>query len=283
MRWLKTYLQGMAVGTADLVPGVSGGTVAFLLGIYPRLLRALSRLGPQMLMDFFRQDKKAWWQSYDCGFLAVLVAGALTAVFSLARLFAWLLEQHATNFYAFFTGLLLASCWLLLRSAARARLTWWFNLIVAALALLWFNFLNPLQFAPSFGLFFISGFVAIGVMLLPGISGSLLLLIIGSYEHLVRAVAGLIWPQLLPFAGGILLGLLLFPRIYHWGLTRYQSQIMALFCGLLLGSLTKVWPWQGEQGLYLPETVAAYGLEIWLLLAGLLLVIVPARVWAHDN
>ena len=276
--YLKNYLKGCAVGAADLVPGVSGGTIALLLGIYPRFIKALSQLGPNTLVDFIKSKKSAWWQQYDLSFLLCVFAGILTALFALAQLFDYLLSFHESKFYAFFTGLLLASCWQLLRSYAQSRVLWWFNLLVFALFMLWFNTLPSLRPEPGIALFFISGMLSVAVMLLPGISGSLMLVIIGSYDLLVRAVAELNFILLTPYAIGAGLGFLIFSRLYNWGFERYQRQAMAIFCGLILGAMPKVWPWRGVDGLYLPERVGSYGAEAWLILGGILLVVLPLRV-----
>ena len=275
--YLKNYLKGCAVGAADLVPGVSGGTIALLLGIYPRFIKAVSQLGPNSLFDFFKLKKSAWWQQYDLSFLLCLFAGIITALFALAQLFDYLLSFHQSKFYAFFTGLLLASCWQLLRSYAQARVLWWFNLLVFALFMLWINTLPALRPEPGMVLFFTSGMLSVAVMLLPGISGSLMLVIIGSYDLLVRAVAELDLILLTPYAIGAGLGFLIFSRLYNWGFERYQHQAMAIFCGLILGAMPRVWPWRDVDGLYLPERVSSYGAEAWLILGGILLVVLPLR------
>ena len=275
--YLKNYLRGCAIGAADLVPGVSGGTIALLLGIYPRFIKALSQLGPNTLFDFFKLKKSVWWQQYDCSFLLCLFAGIVTALFALARLFDYLLSFHESKFYAFFTGLLLASCWQLLRSYAQARVLWWFNLSVFALFMLWINALPSLRPEPGIVLFFVSGVLSVAVMLLPGISGSLMLVIIGSYDLLVRAVAELDLILMAPYAIGAGTGFLIFSRLYNWGFERYQRQAMAVFCGLILGAMPKVWPWRTIDGLYLPERVGSYGAEAWLILGGILLVVLPLR------
>ena len=249
-----------------------------LLGIYPRFIKALSLLGPQTLVDFFKLKKSDWWQQYDLGFLALIFAGIITAVFSLAQLFDYLLSFHASKFYAFFTGLLLASCWQLLRSYAQARVLWWFNLLVFALFMLWLNTLPALRPEPGVLLFFVSGLLSVAVMLLPGISGSLMLVIIGSYELLVQAAASFDLMLLIPYGIGAALGFLLCSRLYNWGFERYQRQAMAIFSGLILGAMPKVWPWRdATDALYLPETVGAYGAEAWLILGGILLVVLPLR------
>ena len=275
--YLKNYLKGCAIGAADLVPGVSGGTIALLLGIYPRLIKALSQLGPNTLFDFVKLKKAAWWQQYDLSFLSCVFAGIITALFALAQLFDYLLSFHESKFYAFFTGLLLASCWQLLRSYAQASVLWWFNLLVFALFMLWVNTLPSLQPEPGIVLFLVSGMLSVAVMLLPGISGSLMLVIIGSYDLLVRAVADLDLILLAPYAIGAGLGFLIFSRLYNWGFARYQRQAMAIFCGLILGAMPKVWPWRDIDGLYLPERVSSYGAEAWLILGGILLVVLPLR------
>ena len=279
LRALVTYLRGCLIGAADLVPGVSGGTIALLLGIYPRFIKALSQLGIKTLLDFFTMKKPAWWQHYDLSFLCLLFAGIVSAVFSLARLFDYLLTNQASRFYAFFLGLLLASCWQLMRDYAQARLLWWLGLIISAIFMLWFNSLPAGQAPAGVWLFFISGVFSIAVMLLPGISGSLMLLILGSYELLVRAVANIDIGTLLPYFIGVVSGFILFSRLYNRLFALYHQQAMAVFCGLIIGALLRIWPWQDEQGaLYFPEQSSSYSVEAWLLLAGVLAVILPTRL-----
>lgn len=252
---MKNYLQwvikGLAMGTADIVPGVSGGTLAFILGIYERLLKALTSFNVAAIRLLFRGQIKALWQHIDGAFLLCLFGGILFAIFSLANLIVYLLEFHPVPLWAFFNGLIIASLPLLVRNIQWNVLRGILFVLGAVFAML-ITTLTPMQTNPSAWLFFIAGFIAICAMILPGISGSFLLLIMGMYAPMTTAVSGLQFDVLILFALGCVTGLMIFARVLTFALKRAHDAMLALLSGIVLGALFRIWPWQIENQLVSP-------------------------------
>jgi putative membrane protein len=234
----------MAMGAADIVPGVSGGTVAFITGIYPRLLHSLRSFDLIALRLVFRGELKAAWAHVNGGFLAWLAAGILTSILTLARLLGWVLENHPEPLWALFFGLILASAVLLLRQVPR-----WIAPRVAALAI-GVVIAVAIALAPRGGFIegnpgvFLAGFIAICAMILPGVSGSFILLILGMYTRVLDAVREFDLLTLGIFALGAGCGLLCFSRLLDWLLQRFRETTIAVLTGFLFGSLAVVWPWK---------------------------------------
>lgn len=241
---LGVFVRGMLMGAADVVPGVSGGTMAFITGIYDRLLAAIRAVDIAALKLLLARDVAGLWRHTDGGFLLALAAGILTSVLSLARLIGWLLENHAVPLWAFFFGLILASALILVRQVSR-----WTALRVlflgAGLGFALLIGLSPVQsFEGGLGAVFLAGFVAICAMILPGISGSFILVLLGMYGAVLNAVRDFDLLFLAVLASGAASGLLVFSRLLHWLLQRYHELTLALLTGLLFGSLVVVWPWK---------------------------------------
>jgi len=238
------FVRGLAMGAADIVPGVSGGTIAFITGIYPTLLHSLRSFDTHALRMLLRGDIGAAWQHVNGRFLLFLVLGILTSIFSLARLLGWLLQHYPEPLWAFFFGLILSSALLLLRQVPHWR---WQEL--AALSLGTFLAL-AIGLAPRSGFVdgnlgvFLAGFIAICAMILPGISGSFILVLLGMYSTVLAALRGFDVLFLLIFITGAACGLLSFSRLLDWLLSTYRSLAVALLTGFLFGSLTVVWPWK---------------------------------------
>ena len=244
MSSLGIFLRGMMMGAADIVPGVSGGTVAFITGIYDTLLGSIRAVDLQFLGKLFKLDIKGAWQHVNGGFLLALLLGIGTSIFSLARVISWTLEHHPVPLWAFFFGLILASALVLLRqvqnwSAARALC------LLSGVALAVFIALSPVA-TLDVGLagVFLSGFLAICAMILPGISGSFILVLLGMYSTVLVAVKSLDLMFLAVFAVGAASGLMCFSRLLYWLLHHFHQATMALLTGFLFGSLAVVWPWK---------------------------------------
>lgn len=244
------------MGSADIVPGVSGGTVALILGVYERLLAALSRFDSRFAKLALSGKLADAWRHIDGWFLLALGGGIGVGVKGLAGVMTYLLEKHPTFTFAAFFGLILASGWLVARMAqpadavAGARCVA-LGILAAAFAV-WLmsqGRLTPLSGLPYT---FLSGAIAICAMILPGISGAYLLLILGKYEemsgivHRAPAISGGELASLAVFALGCLLGLLLFSRLLKWLLAAYWSSTMAVLAGFMIGSLYRVWPFQTD-------------------------------------
>ena len=252
------YARGLAMGVADIVPGVSGGTIALITGIYERLLGAIVAADSDALSMALSGRWNALWHRIDGGFLSILLLGILTAIFSMASGIHWLLTHYPQPLWSFFTGLILASAALLiweevtLNSVDRlAAFTLGVCIAVGAALMPPVSFLAGLP-----GLFF-AGAIAICAMILPGISGSFLLVLMGMYEQVLSAIKNLQVAELLVLAAGCVMGLLLFARLLQHFLQRYRAMAMAFLSGVLMGSLVAVWPWREEMVLSTTEGAVA--------------------------
>lgn len=244
MRASAVFLRGLAMGAADIVPGVSGGTIAFITGIYPRLLHSLRSFDLVALRLLVRGDAAECWRHVDGRFLSTLLLGIATSIFSLAQLLGWLLQHHPQPLWAFFFGLILASALLMLRQVPH-----WFwpqrsALLLGILAALAVGLAPQGDFVGGQPGIFLAGFIAICAMILPGISGSFILLLLGMYAPVLTAVRGLDVGFLAVFALGAGCGLLCFSRLLDWLLSAYHAVTVAVLTGFLFGSLVVVWPWK---------------------------------------
>ena len=243
-RSLLLMLKGCAMGMADVVPGVSGGTIAFVSGIYEELLGSIRRFDLEAVRLLLRGRFRALWQHINGAFLLPVALGIGVAIFSLAKLMTWLLAAHPIEIWSFFFGLIIASALLVARQIGR-----WNGATVPALAAgivvaAWITVATPAQ-TPDAGWFvMLSGAVAICAMILPGISGAFILLLLGKYQYLLTAVGDLDLSVLLLFAVGAVAGILSFSRLLSWLLDRWHDATVAVLMGFMLGSLNKVWPWK---------------------------------------
>jgi putative membrane protein len=232
------------MGAADIVPGVSGGTMAFITGIYETLLSSIRSFDLQCLRLVLRGDLAAAWRHVNGAFLLPLAAGIAASILSLARLLSWTLEHHPVPLWAFFFGLILASAVLLLGQVRR-----WTVLrvliLVAGVAVALLIALSP-SVTVDVGLLsvFGAGFLAICAMILPGISGAFILVLLGMYAPVLAALRSFDLLFIAVFAAGAASGLLCFSRLLSWLLGRFHCATMALLTGFLLGSLVVVWPWK---------------------------------------
>lgn len=252
------YLKGMGMGAADVVPGVSGGTVAFLTGIYDRLLSAISHV-PQAAGHLLHARIHLAWQAVDGGFLAVLLAGIFTSMLSLARLITYLLAVHPILIWSFFFGLILVSVYCVGREIRQRTWTTGLGFVVGLMVALWVTMVAPMQMGSDPLSIFMAGSIAICAMILPGISGSFILVLLGLYPVILAALKSLDWGVLLYFMGGCMVGLVCFAHILSWLLRTYRDVTLAMLVGLMLGSLNKVWPWKetltwqaGSEGKQIP-------------------------------
>jgi len=236
-------LCGLAMGAADVVPGVSGGSMAFILGIYATLLEAIAGFDLQLLKLLSQGSWAAAAARVRLGFLLPLLAGVAASVLLLVRPITWLYDFHPVFLFAFFFGLIVGSIVLIARHAHWGASGLVAMAIGAAAALVFVTRVPVTMPHDPFTVFW-SGAVAIMAMILPGISGSFLLLILGQYQHVMEAVKGLDLPVLLPFALGCVVGLLSFVRLLRWLLQRWHGQTVALLVGVMAGSLWKIWPFR---------------------------------------
>lgn len=243
-RYLGVYLRGLAMGAADVVPGVSGGTVAFITGIYEELLNSIKSINPSSAALLFKQGPAAFWAHINGTFLLALGLGIITSIVSLARVISLALESQPLLVWSFFFGLILASSWHMAKQVRH----WHWQTVAAMLLGVVIAYtiaeLKPSELPPQLGLVFLSGCVAICAMILPGISGSFILLLLGMYGHVLGAIKSFDWLLLSVFAAGCGVGLLSFSHLLSWLLARFHDTAMTLLTGFLLGSLYLIWPWK---------------------------------------
>ncbi|MDQ2075409.1 DUF368 domain-containing protein [Marinimicrobium sp. ABcell2] len=232
------------MGAADLVPGVSGGTIAFISGIYEELVHSLRQLTPAALKILFQQGWRPFWQHINGTFLLTLGTGVLVSIFSLARLVSYALEHHRVLVWGFFFGLIVASIIYIGRQLPLRSVPVWVALALGTLAALAVSVGKPVQLPGDWWMMAIAGSIAICAMILPGVSGSFLLLLMGVYPVFLRAVAELNWTLLGSFMLGAVSGLLLFSHFLSWLLHHYRALTLATLTGFLVGSLNIVWPWK---------------------------------------
>lgn len=247
-QFFAVYIKGMAMGAADIVPGVSGGTIALIAGIYERLINALGSIGPS-LWQVFRQHGGfkgllAVWRQVDATFLLVLLLGIATSFATLAGIIKHLLDNQPLLIWSFFFGLVIATVVILLSEIKRwnaARIGLFVIGIVAAVTI---SNMPLLTTTPSLPYLFFAGAIAICAMILPGISGSFILLLMGAYDTVLEAVHTFNLTIIVTLMAGMASGLLLFTRLLKWLLAHYYQGTLALLTGFIAGSLVKVWPWK---------------------------------------
>jgi putative membrane protein len=274
--WLALMLRGMAMGVAELVPGVSGGTIAFVTGIYDELVRTLARFRLESLQLLWRDGLRAFWQSHNLTFLLVLGIGMVVAVLSFARLFEYLLDHVPVLVWAFFFGLIAASVVQIGRyRQVRALLV--FGLLGMVLALLVLQ-AGAREVEAPLWMYFVGGMVAVSAWLLPGVSGSFLLLALGLYEPVLRAINGGEWLIPLILLVGCAVGILSFARLLSWLMTRVREPMLAGLTGFMAGALPRLWPWQYDGELMTPQGYEAASGDASLFVAAVAMLIVGALV-----
>jgi len=254
MNWILTYLKGVAMGSADVVPGVSGGTIAFITGIYDRLLGAISSVNGKSLKMLFTGKIMDFLEAIDYKFLLVLFAGIGTAVVSLAKLITYLLKNHEVALWSFFFGLIIASSILIIRQIKKWNAVAVVMLVLGTVIAWYLTSMKQIHLPDNLVGDFFSGFVAIIAMILPGISGSYILVMLGKYEHILGMISNFevaYISSLAVFAIGCVSGLLVFARILKWLLAHYHDVVVAALVGFMIGSLNKVWPWKNTLETYL--------------------------------
>ncbi len=241
---LLLFAKGMAMGVADSVPGVSGGTIAVMVGIYEELIHSLRNLNPVAVWGYRKQGVKGLWQSVNGTFLLVLLLGIVTSLYLSANTVLYLLDTHYPQLMAFFSGLVLASTFFLRRQVSRWGLTQMFFLLLGIALSLLVALVNPLSGQTSYLYLFVCGAIAICAMILPGISGAFILLLLGVYDHVLSALRALDLGIIIVFATGCAAGLLSFSHLLAWTFRYYREQTYAFLTGMLLASIVVLWPWK---------------------------------------
>lgn len=253
-RKLKDYafltLKGMAMGAADVVPGVSGGTIAFIVGIYDELINSIKSINGESLKLFFTGKWIAFCKQINAAFLFSIILGIGISIFSLAKVITWLLTDHPVLVWAFFFGLVLASTWFVSKDIKEWNWKTILAFIVGAAVAYYITVATPAETPTNLLFIFLCGVIAICAMILPGISGSFILVLLGKYFFIMEAVKTFNIKIILVFAAGALIGITTFSRLLSFALKHFRNITLSVLTGFMLGSLNKVWPWK--------ETVQTY-------------------------
>jgi len=289
------FFKGVGMGTADIVPGVSGGTIAFITGIYETLLTAIASINSRLVLQVLRLNLKQALAGLHLRFLVTLVCGIALAVISTSHLMHYLLTEHAVQTWSVFFGLITASI-LVVAHSINKRFTTFPALILGAILAYGITGLIPLYTPEEPWFIFFSGMIAICAMILPGLSGSFILLILGKYAFITAALRNPVNPDnleiILIFITGCLVGILGFSRILRYGLARWHDYTLALLTGIMLGSMRKVWPWKitlesqiirGKEHVLREENVwplldFEFGIALLLMLTGFTLVMLLDKI-----
>jgi len=247
-RRLKNYillsLKGVAMGAADAVPGVSGGTIALISGIYEELISTISNVNFTLLKTLRTKGFLAFWKQLNGSFLLALLIGIFTSFVSFMRIAKYLIEQHPILIWSFFFGLIIASIFFVGKQITKWSPASYITLILGAIAAYYITTLPSLASNTNPWFLFIAGAIAICAMILPGISGSFILVILGAYKTLSDAIHDWDFKRIGIFAFGAVVGLLSFSRVLKWLFKHYQNLTLALLTGFIIGSLNKIWPWK---------------------------------------
>lgn len=248
-RLLKDYLivlfKGLAMGAADVVPGVSGGTIAFISGIYSELLDSINKINLNLINEFKKGGLKKVWITINGNFLLSLVIGIFISIVSLAKILSWLLINQPVLLWSFFFGLVVASIIFILKQISNWNLFTYISLIFGILAAYFITEMSSSVVAqPSAIYLFLSGALAICAMILPGISGSFVLVLLGVYGYILSAIHHMDLKVLFFVASGAIIGLLSFSRILKYFLEKFNKLTLAILSGFIIGSLNKIWPWK---------------------------------------
>lgn len=248
-RTIKDYfiitLKGIAMGAADVVPGVSGGTIAFISGIYEELLASINSFDFKLIHVFKEGGISKVWKTINGNFLTSLLLGIFISIISLAKTITWLIDHEPILVWSFFFGLVLASIFFVGKQIAKWNYKIVIGLILGAIFAYFITILRPLVTENSSYLFyFIAGSLAIIAMILPGISGAFILVLLGAYRPILLAIHEQNLQLILVFGAGAILGLLNFSKMLNWLFNHYKNTTLAVLTGFLVGSLNKIWPWK---------------------------------------
>lgn len=243
-KYIPLFFKGMIMGAADVVPGVSGGTIAFITGIYQELIDSIKSVNHNAVKTLFTKGIVAAWKEINGTFLVVLLAGIATSILSLVRLIHYLLDNHAVLLWSFFFGLILASIIVIGRKISKWTIFTLLTFAVGVVVAYYISITTPAETPESTWFIFLCGMIAITAMILPGISGSFILLLLKKYEFITGALKDFDLKVIITFALGCGVGLISFSNLLSWMFKNYYNATIALLTGFMLGSLNVVWPWK---------------------------------------
>ncbi len=262
-------LKGMAMGIAELVPGVSGGTIAFVAGIYEELISSINKVNLKTFGLWRKEGIRSFWKEMNGSFLIALILGMGISIFSFSKIISWLFENQPIPLWSFFFGLVLASVVFVAKAIEKWTIATILLLALGAILAYYITTLPPSQNSDSLPFLFISGAVAICAMILPGISGSFILILLGSYKTVLDAVDERDFKILITVGLGMIFGLLSFAKLLKWMFDHYKSITLATLTGFILGSLNKIWPWKnvletktiGKKTIIIDENISPMAFE----------------------
>ncbi len=248
LEYFIIVLKGMAMGIAELVPGVSGGTIAFVTGIYEEFISSINKVNINTLKILQKQGFNSFWSALNGNFLVALLLGMLISIVSLSSLIKWLFEFHTIGIWSFFFGLVLASILFVGKQIKKWTPLAIVLLVASALFAYFITTLPPSANSESLPYLFISGAIAICAMILPGISGAFILVLLGSYEAVLEAVHERDFKIIFTVALGCIVGLLSFAKLLKWMFNNHKNTTLVILTGFITGSLNKIWPWKETIG-----------------------------------
>ena len=253
-RKIKDYviiaLKGMGMGAADVVPGVSGGTIAFITGIYEELINTIKSVNLSSIKLLLQFKLKDFWKAINGNFLLALITGIFVSFYSLAKGIKFLLDEQPILIWSFFFGLIVASAIVIARKITEWKLRTIIAMILGAAIAYMITVVTPAETPTSYWFLFLSGALAICAMILPGISGAFILVLLGSYNHILSALSSIKLDVIAVVGAGAAIGILSFSHLLSWLLKKYHNMTIGLLSGFMIGSLNKVWPWK--------ETISTY-------------------------
>ncbi|MFO7829419.1 MAG: DUF368 domain-containing protein [Bacteroidales bacterium] len=275
-------LKGMAMGAANVIPGVSGGTIALITGIFERLMDAIKSFNLKAFKLLLNGKMKAFAKHVDLTFLIFVLTGIIFAIVSIARLFEYLFDVYPVFIWSFFFGLVAASVYYVARRIDKWNLPVFLSFAVGTVVAVLVSVLTPATENPALWYLFICGVVVACSMILPGLSGSFMMILMGNYQLLLDAVNDLRWDILIPIVIGGIIGILFFARILSWIFKKFRNLTIALLSGFIFGSLCILWPWKntvmesfdGKEKIvgydwYLPDMTIEVSIAVLIILLGM--------------
>jgi len=247
--YLVLTLKGMAMGAADAVPGISGGTIALLLGIYEKLINTIGNINISLLKDLKSNGFTYFWQKLNGNFLLSLIIGIGISLITFVKITAYLFDKYPILIWSFFLGLVIATIYVIYKLIKSWNYINIIFVIISTLISFYLTKINAIDnINISLSYILISGIIAASAMIIPGISGALILVILGLYSTMINAVNTLEFDKIITFTSGAIIGLLSFSKIIKWMFSKNSSLTYSIVLGFVIGSLSKVWPWKSELG-----------------------------------
>ena len=264
---IKLYFKGMAMGIADAFPGISGGTMALILGVYKELVNSISIINFSLFKTFKKEGLREFWKKLNGTFLVILFSGIISSLVVFMNLASFLIDHFPILIWSFFLGLVSASIYIILKptdlfdfnNKTKHILKNWFLLISSFYVSYLLTSLPEINNLNENILFiFFAGFIASCAMILPGISGSYILVILGLYKTMSKALINIELDKIVIFGFGVILGLTSFSKVVKWGFDKFPNKILIMMTGLIIGSIHKLWPWKVNEINVLPKNYSEY-------------------------